>query len=114
IVKRWNFLTGDQLRTIQGFGKEVTAITFAGDDNGVVASSGDKTVRMKNADNGGDMRSFGGATDFLYSVAASADGKLIVAGGADGVVLVWNDQGQPITTFAPPAAPPTTPVAAPK
>ena len=57
---------------------------------------------MKNAENGGDMRSFGGAADFLYAVAASADGKTILAGGADGVVLVWNDQGQAVATFAPP------------
>jgi hypothetical protein len=59
---------------------------------------------MKNAENGGDMRNFAGATDFLYAVASSGDGKTIVAGGADGVVLVWNDQGQPIATFAAPKA----------
>jgi WD40 repeat protein len=107
VVKVWNFLTGDQVRTIQGFSKEVTSITFAGNDSQVLASSGDRSVQMKNAENGGNVRSFAGAQDFVYSVDVSADGKTIVAGTADGVVLVWNDQGQAIATFAPPQ--PVTP-----
>ena len=36
----------------------------------------------------------------MYSVAASADGKTIVAGGLDSVLRIWNDQGQEQAKFA--------------
>ena len=51
----------------------------------VVASGGDAKVRFINATNGSNQRDFGGTTEYMYSVAASADGKTIVAGGLDSV-----------------------------
>jgi len=38
----------------------------------------------------------------MYSVAASADGKTIVAGGLDSIFRIWNDQGQEQVKFLPP------------
>jgi WD40 repeat protein len=72
-----------------------------------VASCGDKTVSMKRADNGGNVRSFSGGEDFMYSVAVSADGKTIVAGGQDSVVRIWLENGNVHATFAPPQIPQT-------
>ena len=60
-------------------------------------------MRLVNAANGGNVRDFRGAADYMYSAAASADGKTIIAGGLDSVLRVWNDQGQPVIQFAPPA-----------
>jgi len=37
-----------------------------------------------------DVRSFTGAADFLHSAAVTPDGKVIVAGGQDGVLRVWD------------------------
>jgi WD40 repeat protein len=105
VIKVWNSLTGDQQRTISGFKKEVTSIRFVADSTNVVASCGDKNVHMKRVDNGGNVRTFGGAGDFVYSVAVSGNGKVIAAGGLDGVVRVWNDAGQEIAKFETP--PPT-------
>ncbi len=101
VIKIWNAKTGDQTRTISGFGKEVTAIHFLAATDHVVASSGDKSVRVKNAANGKQIRSLGGATDFLHSVTASANGKLIAAGGQDSVVRVWQADGKTVVQFKP-------------
>lgn len=105
VIKVWNFLTGDQLRTIAGFSKELTSIRFLTDGVSVAASCGDNNVHIKRADNGGDVRALGGGTDYMYSVGVSDDGKTFIAGGQDSVVRVWNDQGQVVASFTPPASP---------
>ena len=96
--------TGDQQRTISGFTKEVTSIQFAGLSTNVVASCGDKNVHIKRADNGGNVRALSGATDYVYNVGVSGDGKTIVAGGQDSVVRIWSDDGKSIVTFVAPVA----------
>lgn len=102
VVKVWDAQNGTQTRTIPGYGKEVTALRFVELSNNIITASGDKTVRMKRTDNGGEVRSFAGNNDFVYSVATTADGKLIAAGGEDSVVRVWSDNGQVYATFNPP------------
>jgi len=60
----------------------------------VVGASGDATARAWNPDNGSVLRTFSGASDYLFAVAASADGGRVAAGGADGVLLLWNGEGK--------------------
>ena len=97
--------TGDQLRTVQNqFTKEVTSVSFVADDM-VVACGGDSKVRFINAANGNNQRDFSGPTEYMYSVAASADGKTILAGGLDSILRIWNDQGQELAKFAAPPWP---------
>jgi WD40 repeat protein len=102
VLKVWDARTGDQLRTVQNqFTKEVTSVGFVADDV-VVATGGDAKVRLINAGNGNNQRDFGGTTEYMYSSAASADGKTIMAGGLDSVLRIWNDQGQELAKFAAP------------
>lgn len=98
-IKIWDVRTGDQQRTIQGFGKEVTAIRFLAETDHVIASCGDATVQMKNAANGSGVRGFDGGKDFVHCCSVSANGKLIIAGGQDGVVRIWNENGQEVVKF---------------
>jgi hypothetical protein len=62
-------------------------------------------VRLINAGNGNSQRDFSGTADYMYSAAASADGKTILAGGLDSVLRIWNDQGNELAKFAAPAPP---------
>ena len=103
VVKIWDARTGDQKRTITGFNKEVTAVCFLAATDNVVASSGDNSVQLKNTGNGRRVRNLEGAADFMYSVAASANGKTIVGGGQDSVVRVWKEDGTLVASFAAPA-----------
>ena len=101
VVKVWNFRTGERTHNIGGFGKEVTSIQFVGTGDNMVCSSGSKQVTAKNV-GGGNVRDYGGPTDFMYCVRASADGNTIVAGGHDSVVRVWRESGEELATFAAP------------
>ena len=41
--------------------------------------------------------------DFVYAAAVTPDGKLVVVGGEDSVLRVWNGaNGEVLTAFAPP------------
>ncbi|HJZ53931.1 MAG TPA: NB-ARC domain protein, partial [Gemmataceae bacterium] len=69
--------------------------------------SGDSSVRMWNADNGGNVRQFPGASDFLYAVSVSTDGSVVAAGGEDGVVRIYNGaNAQLVKAALPPDAEP--------
>ena len=108
-----DFITGDQLRTVAGFTKEITSLGFVAATPRIFASSGDKTVRLINGDNGAIEASFAGSNDFMYSTALSADGKIGIAGGQDSVVLVWLiDNGLLLKSFAAPKADDQRPVPA--
>jgi len=104
-VKVWSLVTGEVVRTIKGFAKEATAVSHVGVSDQFLATGGDGKVRLIN-EGGGDVRSFSGATDFEYATAATPDGKIVIAGGQDGILRVWNGvNGSSITTFEPPKAP---------
>jgi WD40 repeat protein len=105
-IKIWNVETGEQHRTIQNYGKQVTAIRFIGVTDNTVSGSGDKSVKFHRANDGGNYRTFGGATDYVYSVAATRDEAVVIGGGEDGVLRVWNGtNGQALFNFEPPKVP---------
>lgn len=111
VIKVWDFITGDQRRTTQPFGKEITSLEFVAATPRVFVTSGDKTVRLVNTDNGAVERTFAGSNDFMYSSAASADGRIALAGGQDSVLLVWLvEGGQLLKSFPAPKPPETKPV----
>jgi WD40 repeat protein len=89
IVKTWDAATGERRKNIEGFGKEITAAAFVGVSDEAVLSGGDGQVILMKA-NGEKVRSFAGASDYVYAAAATADGAVIVAGGADGILRVWD------------------------
>jgi len=100
--KVWDFLTGERKKTIEGFAKEVTSINFIGITDHALATSGDSKVRLVQ-ENGTEVRSFAGASDFVFSAAATPNGKIVIAGGEDSILRIWNGtDGKPIATFEPP------------
>ena len=79
-------------------------LDFSIDTDQALAVSGDAKVRMVRED-GSDVRSFSGANDFVESAAVTPDGKIVIAGGQDSVLRVWDGtDGKLITDFPPPAA----------
>jgi WD40 repeat protein len=100
-IKVWDFLTGDQLKTLNGWRKEVTAVKFVATGDDMITAAGDNQISLRGID-GGNRGGYGGPNDFMYTVRVSADGKTFAAGGQDSVVRVWNDQKQTIVNFDPP------------
>ncbi|MCA9012524.1 MAG: hypothetical protein KDB01_22390 [Planctomycetaceae bacterium] len=101
-IKVWNTETGEQSRTIATYTRQVTSLQFVGMQDLFVSSSGDKRVFFHTASNGQPAREFKGNTDYVYRAATNPDGTLVVSGGEDGVVRVWNAaDAAEIVTFAP-------------
>ena len=103
VIKVWDFVTGERKKTIEGFGKEVTSISFIGNTDQTLASSGDEQVRTV-SDTGEKIRSFDGGTNFMNSASITPDGRIVIAGGFDSILRVWNGtNAELVATFAPPA-----------
>jgi WD40 repeat protein len=91
-INTWNSVTGDRINKIEGYTKQITAVRYVGQSQFFVSSSGDMLVRMHNGDNGGVQRDYPGSRDYMYSidVTPNPDNGVIVAGGHDGVLRIWN------------------------
>lgn len=89
-IKIWNVETGEQARTISTYTRQVTSLQYVGLQDLIVSSSGDKRVFFHNPANGSAAREFPGNADYVYRAAATPDGTLVVSGGEDGTVRVWN------------------------
>jgi WD40 repeat protein len=107
VVKVWEFDTGEQLKTLSPVGKQVTSVRWVPGKPVIAGASGDRSVRLWNPDsgqNGQVTRTFNGPNDYVFGVAVSNDGNRLAAGGADGVLFVWNAQnGQVLRKLEPPA-----------
>lgn len=108
-IRIWDAVTGDRVRTIQGFTKQVSSVRFVGSTQFIVSSAGDPRVRMHNTDNGGVQLNYGGPTEYMFAVDAVGDqtNGVVVAGGYDGVLRIWQANGQSPRTIAPPEPEPT-------
>ena len=114
VVKLWNFDTGAALRTIRGdayqigeYKGEITSISFIGNSEHLLVSCGDHTVRIDRTGSDRDVRAFREGASFMHSAAATSDGKLILAGGHDGILHIWNgESGYPVQTLEPSGNPP--------
>ncbi|MBI3851644.1 MAG: hypothetical protein HY298_15410 [Verrucomicrobia bacterium] len=104
VIKVWDFVTGERRKTIEGFSKEVTSISFIGITDQTLATSGDDQIRTV-TDTGEKIRSYEGGTNFMNSASITPDGKIVIAGGDDSVLRVWNGtNAEVMATFAPPGA----------
>lgn len=112
VLKVWDYESGEQLRTLPPAGKQVTAVRWLSGKTLVAGASGDNVVRFWET-KGGITRTFSGPSDFVFGVAVSQDGNRVAAGGADGVLYLWNGQnGQVLRKLEPPPAPAATAAAA--
>jgi WD40 repeat protein len=100
VAKVWDATTGERRKNIELFGKEVTAAAFVGVSDEAVLSGGDGQVVLVKG-NGEKVHSFAGASDYVYAAAVTADGSVVVGGGADGLLRTWDAKsGKPTAEFA--------------
>ena len=105
-VKIWDFEKGEQTKTHTVHTKQVTRLQFVGKTGNFLTTSGDQTVKLWNV--GGVVRNFAGGTDFVYAVGASSDGKVVVTGGEEGIIRLFNGDagGAPTRILYPPGEEP--------
>jgi len=78
---------GLPVRTLQGHGGRVYAVSFAGDLMATGASDG--SLLLWDAVTGERLRALTGHSDGVWPVRLSPAGDLLAAGGADGVIRIW-------------------------
>jgi WD40 repeat protein len=111
VVKVWDYASGEQKKTIEGFGKEVTFIRFLDASNEAVVSCGDTQVKLVR-DDGGQVRSFGGSSDYVQAASATPDGQWVAAGSMDGNLRIWKgSNGELFKAFESPKEPQAAQVA---
>jgi WD40 repeat protein len=91
---------GKQVRSAGGHGDEIFKIVYNPKQPMLATSSADKTVRLWNADSLAAGKQLTGLSDYVYTVAFSADGDFVAAGSYDGGVAVWKvSDGATVKTF---------------
>jgi WD40 repeat protein len=95
----WDVLSGERKTKIAGWSKEVTALQYIGASSQIVTSAGDNQVRIVD-DRGSAVRAMAGLPDFMQSAASADTARVVVAGGEDGWLRVWNGTtGQELAAF---------------
>jgi WD40 repeat protein len=101
-VKVWSVQTGQQTKSIPGFDKQVTSIRYLGYEGKFAVSSGGTAPRVVKEDGNAERTFEGAAGTFLYALSASPDGRLVAAGGLDGVLRLWRSEANALAaSFAP-------------
>lgn len=86
-VKVWNFVSGEQERSIAVGPKEVSAIQFIDALDEALAASGLPTIRLVNTATAAVVREYPNPGDFVQSLAVA--GPFVAAGGQDGRLRIW-------------------------
>lgn len=99
VVSAWDMIIGERKKKIEGWTKEVTSLQFIGATNQIVTSAGDNKVRIV-TDDGGDVRTIGNLPDYMQASVSTPDGTMLVAGGEDSVLRVWDGtNGKELAVF---------------
>jgi WD40 repeat protein len=89
----WPVQTGAISNPLRDPGESDTIATLAfSADGGTFAWGGpNRRVKVFNGDLTAEKRIMSDATDWIYAVAVSPDGKTVAAGAADGKLYLWNE-----------------------
>lgn len=99
VVIAWDMTTGERKKKIEGWSKEVTSLQFIGASNQLITSAGDNRVRIIN-DEGREIRAITKLPDFMQAAASAADASVIIGGGEDSVLRVWDGtNGKELAVF---------------
>ncbi|WP_162273966.1 WD40 domain-containing protein [Mariniblastus fucicola] len=97
-VHAWEADTGNEVLTLGGHKKAITAIDWRIDGKLVVTASEDGTVRVWDGANGKQIKSWTGCSAGVTSASFTRDG-LVVTGGRDRLVRVWDQNGKQLHQY---------------
>jgi len=85
-----HFVTPPNHFTYHGHSDYVSAVAWSPDGKRIASASGDHTVQVWDATNGGHVYTYRGHASDVLTVAWSPDGKYLASGSLDTTVQVWN------------------------
>jgi WD40 repeat protein len=90
ILRLWDRITGQEIRTFHGHEGFVRALAFSPDGRWLASASEDYSVKLWEIASGRKLVDFHGHQFFTSCVAFSPDGQLIASGGQDRAVKLWS------------------------
>lgn len=90
VLKVWDLDTGDLVKTIAAGGKAATSVRWIAGKAEALTATGDAKVKIWNPEGAELSKDFTGPNDYVFAVAASADGSRVAAGGSDGILYIWD------------------------
>ncbi|MBQ2385681.1 MAG: hypothetical protein II300_00175 [Bacteroidales bacterium] len=78
------------LQTLEGDSASVLSVAFSPDGTKIISGSGDKTIKIWDANTGQCLKTFKGHSGVVTSVAYSPDGTRIISGSEGGSIKIWD------------------------
>ena len=98
-IKVWNTEAGELVRSLPGPGGGIRACACSSDGSRIVVASGN-TLEICDAESGAVVRSLSGDAWAVAACAFSPEGRLMVSGGLDKKVKVWDSEtGERVATL---------------
>lgn len=86
----WNPASGQQVATIKGHGKGITAVVFSRDGKFIASAATDNTIKIWDAGAQRELRTLTGHIANIESMDFSPDGKLLASASDDGSTFLWD------------------------
>jgi WD40 repeat protein len=91
-VKIWDIVKGEQQKTVDGFGMDVTRVQFIGAGDQFLAACGDRSLALCGLD--GKRNVIRQLDDYIYSADVSPVSDTIAAGSHSGAVVAIGTDGK--------------------
>ena len=89
VVRVWDLRSGDRLSRCEGHAAAVTAVAWFRDGR-IASASLDQTVRVWDGSTGRQLHCWEGHAGGVRSVAVAPDGNLVLSGGHDKLLRLWD------------------------
>ena len=80
------------LKTLKGHSYGVLSVAYSPDGTKIVSGSGDKTIKIWDANTGECLQTLVGHIEPVWSVAFSPDGTKIISGSLDHTIKIWGEE----------------------
>jgi WD40 repeat protein/tRNA A-37 threonylcarbamoyl transferase component Bud32 len=85
VSSRW-----DALRVLTGHRGPINGVAYSPEGRSVATAGGDQSIRIWDAQTGGEPRLLSGHKGQVYALAYSPDGRHLASAGADMLVRIWD------------------------
>jgi hypothetical protein len=89
-VRVWNLETGQELPPLKADGNFLTSVIFLGDETRVAAAGQSGALWIWDLASGRVLHCLRKHSFTIFSLAASADGRLLITGSGDGTARLWD------------------------
>lgn len=82
------------MKSLKGHSHFVSSVSISKDNNYVISSSWDRTLRLWDLNTFKTKQLFSGHTKDVLSATFANDNRMIISGGMDNTMRIWNIKGE--------------------